>query len=287
MAPKKSGIGRGLDALFLETFEDEKKPGGVEKLKTSLIDPKNGQPRKKEYNSTTEKLKDEKLSKRAENRNNKRQIQLLEEAQETEDMKSTLDEFMPDSLDIYDRMIINKYLKQKAEHEKQALNKIFGHSFFDNEDLTFEPAMNIATPQNYLLGPGDAVFIDIYGASQGTIQETISPDGYVVVEDYGPIQLAGLTVEQANARLRSQLGSRYNSSNIKLTVGQTRTITVNIIGEVRTPGAVGFCHRVQRPLHGRRSDGHWYAARHQGVSQQPTGGYCRCLRLPAERQAGQ
>ena len=197
----------------------------------------NGQPRKKEYNSTTEKLKDEKLSKRAENRNNKRQIQLLEEAQETEDMKSTLDEFMPDSLDIYDRMIINKYLKQKAEHEKQALNKIFGHSFFDNEDLTFEPAMNIATPQNYLLGPGDAVFIDIYGASQGTIQETISPDGYVVVEDYGPIQLAGLTVEQANARLRSQLGSRYNSSNIKLTVGQTRTITVNIIGEVRTPGS--------------------------------------------------
>ena len=80
------------------------------------------------------------------------------------------------------------------------------------------------------------VSIDIYGASQESITETITPDGYVTVEGFGPIQLAGLTVQQAQARLRSQLGSRYQSSQIRMGVGQTRTITINIAGEVKMPG---------------------------------------------------
>ena len=96
--------------------------------------------------------------------------------------------------------------------------------------------MNIATPQNYRLGPGDAVIIDIYGASQKTVQSTVSPDGEVTIEGFGPVQVSGLTVAQANARLRSTLGSRYSSSKIKLTVGQTRTIMVNVMGEVKAPG---------------------------------------------------
>lgn len=96
--------------------------------------------------------------------------------------------------------------------------------------------MNIATPQNYRLGPGDAVYIDIYGASQKTIESTVSPDGTVTIDGFGPVSVSGLTVAQANSRLRSQLGARYQSSNIRLTVGQTRTIIVNIMGEVKTPG---------------------------------------------------
>ena len=96
--------------------------------------------------------------------------------------------------------------------------------------------MNIATPQNYRLGPGDAVIIDIYGASQKTEQCTVSPDGDVTIEGYGPVQVSGLTVAQANARLRATLGSRYTSSRVRLTVGQTRTIMVNVMGEVRLPG---------------------------------------------------
>ena len=96
--------------------------------------------------------------------------------------------------------------------------------------------MNIATPQNYRLGPGDAVNIDVWGASQNTFAETISPDGTVQIEGFGPVQLNGLTVSQANSRLRSQLGARYQSSKIQLTVGQTRTIMVNVMGEVKTPG---------------------------------------------------
>ena len=100
----------------------------------------------------------------------------------------------------------------------------------------FEPDMNIATPQNYILGPGDAVIIDIYGASQKVINSTVSPDGDVTIEGFGPIQVSGLTVQQANARIKSQLGARYSSSKVRLTLGQTRTITVNVMGEVALPG---------------------------------------------------
>ena len=115
-------------------------------------------------------------------------------------------------------------------------SKVFGRDIFNNKSLTFEPNMNIATPQNYRLGPGDAVIIDIYGASQKTIQETVSPDGTVTIEGYGPVSISGLTVSQANAHLRGTVGSRYSSSKIRLTVGQTKTIMVNVMGEVKAPG---------------------------------------------------
>ena len=114
--------------------------------------------------------------------------------------------------------------------------RVFGRDIFNNKYLTFEPDMNIATPQNYRLGPGDAVFIDIYGASQKTIEDTVSPDGTVTIEGYGPVSISGLTVEEANAKLRSTVGSRYRSSKISLTVGQTRTIMINVMGEVKNPG---------------------------------------------------
>ena len=127
-------------------------------------------------------------------------------------------------------------LNQLLEQQKKDKSKIFGHDLFKNEALSFEPNMNIATPKDYLLGPGDAVNIDIYGASQESHSLTISPDGDVTIPGFGPVQLSGLTVAQANSRLRSQLGARYSSSQIKLTVGQTRTIMVNVAGEVNAPG---------------------------------------------------
>ena len=141
------------------------------------------------------------------------------------DMRDELDEFVPDTA-----ALLNKLMADKAKR------KVFGRNIFNNKNLSFEPNMNIATPQNYRLGPGDAVFIDVYGASQKTIESTVSPDGYVTIEDYGPVQVSGLTVSQANAKLRSTLGSRYSSSQIKLTVGETRSIMVNVMGEVKAPG---------------------------------------------------
>ena len=127
-------------------------------------------------------------------------------------------------------------LEQMLETEREKKNRIFGHDIFNNEDLSFEPNVNIATPQDYRLGPGDAVIVDVYGASQETFNTTVSPDGDITIEGFGPVQVSGLTVAQANAHLRSQLGQRYSSSQIRLTVGQTKTILVNVMGEVKTPG---------------------------------------------------
>ena len=129
-----------------------------------------------------------------------------------------------------------EWLRQILDEQEHNKNKIFGHDIFNNEALSFEPNMNISTPQDYRLGPGDVVNVDVYGASQETFSATVSPDGDVNIEGFGPIQVIGLTVSQANARIRSQLGARYQSSQIKLTVGQTRSILVNVMGEVNAPG---------------------------------------------------
>ena len=114
--------------------------------------------------------------------------------------------------------------------------RVFGRDIFNNKSLTFEPVMNIATPQNYVLGPGDQLIIDVYGASQETVTLTVSPDGDITVPDFGPVHVSGLTVSAAQSRIRSKLGSYYESSNIKASLGQTRTILVNVMGEVKTPG---------------------------------------------------
>ncbi len=142
-------------------------------------------------------------------------------------MQDELNGFIPDTA-----AIVQKYMDDR----KKKKVKVFGRDIFNNKELTFEPEMNIATPQNYRLGPGDAVFIEIYGASQKTIEGTVSPDGTITIEGFGPVQISGLTVKEANSRLRSTLGKRYSSSKISLTVGQTRSIMVNVMGEVNNPG---------------------------------------------------
>ena len=142
--------------------------------------------------------------------------------EEYSDMQKEMNGLVPDS--------------NRLEKTAKDKHRVFGRDIFNNKELSFEPNMNIATPQNYRLGPGDAVIIDIYGASQRTIQSTVSPDGEVTIEGYGPVNVSGLTVAQANARLRNTLGSRYRSSRVKLTVGQTKTIMVNVMGEVKAPG---------------------------------------------------
>ena len=139
-----------------------------------------------------------------------------------------LNSWLPaDTITMYENLV-ERLQKQKK--------KIYGHDLFNNKQLTFEPNMNIATPETYRLGPGDAVYIDIYGASQKTIESTVSPDGSVVIEGYGPVYVAGMTVAQANSTIRQKLGARYQSSKLRLTVGETRSIMVNVVGDVKVPG---------------------------------------------------
>ena len=140
------------------------------------------------------------------------------------EMDNAIDFMMPDSLRYFHR------------ESRSGGRRIFGHDVFNNKNLTFESSMNLATPQSYRLGPGDAVNIDIWGASQQSYTETISPDGTITVPDVGVIQLSGLSVAQAKSRLRSAVGPRYQGSQIELTLGQTRTITVSVMGEVKVPG---------------------------------------------------
>ncbi len=137
-------------------------------------------------------------------------------------MDEAVDFMMPDSLRYYE--------------EEKPKRIIFGHDVFNNKNLTFESSMNLATPQSYRLGPGDTVNIDIWGNSQESVTETISPDGTITVSGVGVISLGGLSVSQAKAKLRSELGPRYQGSRIELTLGQTRTITVSVMGEVKIPG---------------------------------------------------
>lgn len=115
--------------------------------------------------------------------------------------------------------------------------KIFGHDIFRQKMLSFEPNMAIAVPSNYVLGPGDEVIVDIYGDSQRSDKQKIAPDGSITLEHAGPVQLSGLTASQAQSTISARLRPYYAGSKVKVSVGQTRTITVNVMGEVLTPGS--------------------------------------------------
>lgn len=126
----------------------------------------------------------------------------------------------------------NNYIPYNPEDE------VFGRNIFNTESLTFEPNVNLATPANYQLGPGDEVIIDIWGASQNTIREEISPDGTISIQDLGIVNLNGMTIAQANDFLKKELSKIYSDSqnNIQVTLGNARTISINVMGEVMVPG---------------------------------------------------
>ena len=96
-----------------------------------------------------------------------------------------------------------------------ARKRVFGRDIFNNNNLSFEPQMNIATPQNYVLGPGDQLIVDIYGATQESMTLTVSPDGDVTIPDFGPVHVSGLSVSAAQSRIHSRVGNYYSSSEIK------------------------------------------------------------------------
>lgn len=131
-------------------------------------------------------------------------------------------------MDIDSLMYYQNYFRDESQ--------VFGRNIFNNKNLTFEPNQNMATPANYRLGAGDRVIIDVWGASQETFEGIISPDGVVVVEGVGPIKLAGLSVQQATATVKSKLGEHYAGCQFSLSVGDTRSIQVQVLGEVVMPG---------------------------------------------------
>ena len=132
-----------------------------------------------------------------------------------------------------------------VEHDVQATQevapttdgkKVFGRDIFSQANPNFQPNASMSVPPTYILGPGDQVVIDIYGASQQTMIHTITPEGTITVSGYGPVQLGGLSVAAAKKKLRGTVGTRFQSSSLQVSVSNTRTIQVNIMGEVRAPG---------------------------------------------------
>lgn len=122
-------------------------------------------------------------------------------------------------------------------------SRIFGYDLFRNKNLTFEPSLNIPTPPTYQIGPGDQLIIDIWGASQQNYQLPVTPDGNIYIENLGPIQVNGLTIEQASNRIIGRLKSIYaglgspdRNTYGQVTLGNIRTININILGEVNMPG---------------------------------------------------
>jgi len=135
-----------------------------------------------------------------------------------------------------------------AETKQDGLLKgsdlIFGHNLFKNRNLNFVPSYNIPTPSNYKLSAGDEVVIDIWGDVISNITTTISPDGSVNIPNLGPVYLAGQTVEKAEKSLKSYLSKIYSgiaqeepTTYVKLALGKTKTVTVNVVGDVEKPGS--------------------------------------------------
>ena len=220
---------RGVDISQIrrirQKYERQNKEGGLGNVSDPTLDNEqtrlrkaNGEKKTKEKNYSDSRVKDTNATHTYDENDNEYQL-----------MQDELNNIAPDSTEI-------KRQKWERAYELNHQKQVFGRNIFNRTDLSFEPSMNIATPQNYVLGPGDAVIVDVYGASQKTFNTTVSPDGEITIEGFGPIQVSGLSVSQANAKIRSQLGARYSSSRVKLTVGQTRTIMVNVMGEVKTPG---------------------------------------------------
>ena len=151
-----------------------------------------------------------------------------------EDRNLTMDdrkEAMNDAIgfmDIDSLIYYQNYFKDESQ--------VFGRNLFSNKNLTFEPNQNMATPANYRLGAGDNVIIDVWGASQETFECMVSPDGVVVIEGVGPIQIAGQTVQQATATIKGKLGQHYSDCQFALSVADTRSIQVQVAGEVVMPG---------------------------------------------------
>ena len=145
----------------------------------------------------------------------------------------------PEEYLLSDEMKESKNSRLALKTSAASEDDVFGRNIFNIENLTFEPNNNVATPANYCLGPGDEVIVDIWGASQTTIKKEISPDGYINIPNLGPIYLNNMTMDEARRVLKTELKKIYadSANNIQITLGNIRTIQVNVMGEVMAPGS--------------------------------------------------
>jgi protein involved in polysaccharide export with SLBB domain len=146
------------------------------------------------------------------------------------------------SFDIMNEMFFTEEDTALTEEDKLK-QKIFGFSLFNNEKLTFSPSLNIATPENYIIGAGDEINIDIWGASQQNYSLAVNPEGYIFIDALGPVYLSGLSIEKANAKIKDKLSSIYSGLSgespntfLQVSLGDLKSIKVTVSGDVNLPG---------------------------------------------------
>lgn len=129
----------------------------------------------------------------------------------------------------------------EEEKEKAFRKRIYGASLFSNANLTFEPNLNIPTPGNYVIGPGDQLVLNVFGYSEKTDHLVVTPEGYVNIENVGPVQVNGLTIDEAKVKISRKLQAIYSgvasgNTQVQLSLGEIRSIRVMVIGEIMRPG---------------------------------------------------
>lgn len=208
----------------------------VERIKEKYENAQNGQQVDEQASETRSRQRGKQSASTDKRDVQQRQKQPIQGLRSTFSDRQQQSEFLEDSLGVDERDL---YWEKKEDPTQQ----IFGHNIFSNPNLTFEPNSNIATPVDYRLGPGDEVIIDVWGASETTIRQTISPEGSILVNTLGPVYLSGKTVGEANQYLKQEFARIYSgvsgtapTTDVKLTLGEIRSIQVNVMGEVMIPG---------------------------------------------------
>ncbi|MBM3413079.1 MAG: hypothetical protein FJY19_06855 [Bacteroidetes bacterium] len=141
------------------------------------------------------------------------------------------------------RQYQNKTRRLVSKKDSTGALPIFGADLFEQELLSFEPDLNIATPQNYLIGAGDQLVVDVFGVSDITKKLMVSPEGTIRYPNLGPITVGGLSIELATAKIKKSLSAIYpgihsGAVRVQVSLGQIRSISVTLIGEVNRPGSV-------------------------------------------------
>ena len=141
---------------------------------------------------------------------------------------------------------LRKQWLENIEIFRENDSDVFGYNVFTGTSfLSFQSNLNLPTPMDYILGAGDKMFIDVYGESESYFQAEISPEGYAILENIGPVNLNGLTLEKAKLRLTSRFkkvypGIQAKKTFLNISVGIPRAIRINIAGEVNLPGTYNF-----------------------------------------------
>lgn len=147
-------------------------------------------------------------------------------------------------LDIYNDSLVTQYNGLQKRVANSLDKKIFGASLFQNDKLSFEPNMRIATPKNYQIGPDDELDIHIFGDVLDNFKVTVSPEGTVKILNLSPIYVNGLSIDVASERIISRLRQLYqglnkpgSGSSAQVTLSGVRSIRVTLTGEVNFPGS--------------------------------------------------